>query len=210
MNFTVENHLVIFAKEPRLGRVKTRLARDIGKVEAWRFYRTMVQNVAQRLYGKGPWKTWLAVSPDKSQKQRRIYRTPRVSLLAQGRGDLGDRMLGPAQSLPPGRFVIVGTDVAGIRPDHIRAAFKVLGQTDCVFGPAEDGGFWLVGLKRHPILANPYSKKVRWSDPNTLNDCLNGLKIRNRKVGFVDMLSDIDDGCAYHRMEKVFGSYRNW
>ena len=67
----------------------------------------------------------------------------------------------------------------------------MLGTHDAVFGPAEDGGFWLVGLKRHPVLANPYSKAVRWSHSQTLQDCLQNLK--NKKVTFVETLWDVDE-----------------
>jgi len=204
----VQNHLVIFAKEPRLGRVKTRLACDIGKVAAWRFYKSMVQNVVRRLDKKGAWNTWLAISPNKGK--RRSFGNPTVKLIDQGQGDLGQRMMRPSQILPPGRFIVIGTDVAGIRPHHIRKAFKLLGHNDAVFGPATDGGFWLVGLKRHPITANPYSKNIRWSHPDTLQDCLDMVKTRGRKVDFIDELSDIDDGKSFSAMKKCLGPYRTW
>jgi len=108
----VQNHLVIFAKEPRIGRVKTRLARQIGPVAAWRFYKDMLATIPKRLQKKGPWQTWLAISPDDAPK--RSFNVARVKWMAQGLGDLGQRMLSPADKLPPGRFVVVGTDVPGI------------------------------------------------------------------------------------------------
>jgi len=205
----LQNHLVIFAKEPRIGRVKTRLARDLGQVKAWRFYKTMVQNVPRRLGQKGAWTTWLALSPDhKKQGIRRASGNPTVRLMGQGGGDLGQRMLSPAQNLPTGRFIVIGTDVVGIRAHHISEAFKLLGQNDVVFGPASDGGFWLVGLKRHPILANPYSTGVRWSHPETLNDCLKGLE--HKKIGYVETLSDVDNLVDFKNMQERFGPIRNW
>jgi uncharacterized protein len=204
----LQKHLVIFAKEPRIGRVKTRLAREMGKVAAWRFYRSMVHNVTRKLNKKGPWKTWLAVSPDASARNRRLFNNPTVRLIAQGSGDLGQRMLSPAINLPHGAFLVIGTDVAGIRPHLIRKAFKVLGHHDAVFGPATDGGFWLVGLKRHPILANPYSKAVRWSHSETLNDCLKQLK--SQKIGFVDRLSDVDTLSDLKLMKERYGTIRDF
>lgn len=189
----MRNHLVIFAKEPRIGRVKTRLARDIGKVEAWRFYRKMVHEVPKSLTAKGPWKTWLSHSPDALKPE--LLNTRVDQYMKQGDGDLGQRMWHPAFTLPSGPFVVVGTDVPGIRAAHIRKAFKLLGHYDAVFGPADDGGFWLVGLKRHPILSNPYKKTVRWSHPETLQDCLKNLK--GKKVAFIETLSDVDDGASF-------------
>ena len=186
-------HLVIFVKEPRMGRVKTRLARDIGKVAAWRFYRSMLATLPARLNRKGPWQTWIAHSPDgwnPTQSGLRAY-----GYLKQGRGDLGARMLRPAQSLPAGPFIVIGTDIPDIQLHHIRKAIRLLGQNDAVFGPADDGGFWLVGLKRHPILSNPYRKPVRWSHPQTLADCLVNLK--GKKVAFIEILNDVDDGASF-------------
>lgn len=180
----MQKHLVIFAKEPRIGRVKTRLARDIGKVAAWRFYRSMLLTIPKRL--QGAWRVWLAISPDHA------HMPYGVRVLKQGRGDLGQRMLRPARRLPPGPFIVVGTDVPDIQPSHIKKAFALLGKNDVVFGPAQDGGFWLVGHKRHPVLTDPYKGRVRWSHPETLKDCLSNLKAK--KVGFVDVLCDVD--CA--------------
>ncbi|WP_206201934.1 TIGR04282 family arsenosugar biosynthesis glycosyltransferase [Terasakiella sp. SH-1] len=176
-------------KEPRLGRVKTRLARDIGLVAAWRFYRLMLARIPKGLTGKGPWHTWVAYSPDDAK--RKLF-GPVVKLVPQGGGDLGQRMLRPAQYLPTGRFIVIGSDIPDVSAGHIRRAFQLLGKNDVVFGPATDGGFWLVGYKRHPIMVNPYRKYVRWSHPETLEDCLANLQ--GKKVAFVDTLSDVDCG----------------
>jgi len=110
--------------------------------------------------------------------------------MAQGKGDLGARMWRPRFVLPPGPFVVVGTDIPDIQPMHIQDAFRQLGHRDAVFGPAVDGGFWLVGLKRHGRFVHPYRKPVRWSHPETLRDCLDNLA--GAKVGFLEELDDID------------------
>ena len=170
-----------------MGRVKTRLARDIGKVGAWRFYRTMLHTIPKRL-ARGNWQTWVCYSPDRTLPK--VFGLNAVRWLQQGGGNLGDRMLRPVQTLPVGRFIVVGTDIPDIQPSMIKKAFRQLGQKDVVFGPSEDGGFWLVGLKRHPIVHNPY-QNVRWSHAQTLQDCLDNLK--GRKVGFVDTLNDVDE-----------------
>ncbi|NVK19700.1 MAG: TIGR04282 family arsenosugar biosynthesis glycosyltransferase [Methylocystaceae bacterium] len=191
----MRNHLVIFVKEPRIGRVKTRLARDIGKVPAWRFYRQMLGTIPARLKGKGPWYTVISYSPDGLKPG--LLQARADSYMAQGSGDLGERMYRPARTLPAGSFVVIGSDIPHITPAHIRKAFKLLGHNDAVFGPADDGGFWLVGLKRHPILSNPYNKTVRWSHPETLEDCVRNLK--GKKVAFLETLTDVDDGPSFRR-----------
>mgnify|MGYP001371982124 CR=1 FL=1 len=184
----LKKHLIIFAKNPRIGRVKTRLARDMGKVGAWGFYRQMLSRIPARLAKKGPWETYLSYSPDHSLTK--IFPAKKCGFLKQGAGDLGDRMFRPKDRLKPGPFVIIGTDIPDIKPSHIKKAFKLLGKNDVVFGPCDDGGFWLVGLKRHPIITDPYQQSVRWSHEETLNDCLKNLK--SKKVAFLESLEDID------------------
>lgn len=184
----MQRHLIIFAKNPRIGRVKTRLARDIGKVAAWRFYRRMLWEIPRRLARDKRWTTWLCISPDETPWRCFPYRG--LNRLPQGKGDLGARMWRPRSVLPPGPFVVVGTDIPDIQPAHIQDAFRQLGHRDAVFGPAADGGFWLVGLKRHGRFVHPYRKPVRWSHPETLHDCLDNLA--GAKVGLLAELDDID------------------
>jgi rSAM/selenodomain-associated transferase 1 len=157
--------LVIMAKLPVAGRVKTRLAREIGMVEATRFYRTTMRAVIARLAGQPFWRTYLSVSPDTGTASPML--PPGVGRLAQGAGDLGARMQRPMRTLPPGPVCVIGTDIPGIAPADVRRAFRSLGRAEIVFGPAEDGGFWLVGMRRRPRIIDPYAG-VRWSRDDTL------------------------------------------
>ena len=99
---------------------------------------------------------------------------------------------------PPGPAVLVGTDIPSLGPRHIAEAFRLLGHHDVVFGPAADGGFWLVGARRSPRLP-PLFGQVRWSSPHTLEDALAGLP-RRVSVGIAATLQDVDDGEAYRRL----------
>jgi len=185
------NHLVIMAKEPRIGRVKTRLARDIGPVAAWGFYRRTLQSISGSLTADQRWTTWLAVSPDASIYTDRLWpaTTPRIS---QGNGDLGQRMGRIMEVMGPGPVVIIGADIPDIRADHIAKAFHHLGDHDAVFGPADDGGYWLVGLKRRPRLAQVFAN-VRWSTEHALEDTSANLP-KGARIAFLETLNDIDDG----------------
>ncbi len=203
---TLAHHLVVFARTPRLGRVKTRLGRDIGAVAAWAFYRRALGPVLRRLGGNGGgdrrWRCWLAITPDADIHLRHTWPGGwwRVN---QGAGDLGARMGRIARALPPGPVVIVGADVPAIRPHHITAAFKALGRHDAVFGPAADGGYWLVGLKRRPRFADVFNR-VRWSTEHALKDTLENLK-PGQTHALLEMLEDIDDGKAYAKWKKGAG-----
>lgn len=182
------------AKAPRMGRVKTRLARDIGMVGAWSFYRHTLARVSQPLARDRRWLTWLFVSPDLSVFDDSIWpvQTHRVG---QGTGDLGGRMDRVMATMPTGPVVIIGADIPDIRPRHIASAFKSLGAHDTVFGPAEDGGYWLVGQKRRPKTM-PLFAGVRWSSPHALADTVANLP-KTSRIGYLETLSDVDDGPSY-------------
>ncbi len=188
----MKNHLVLMAKAPRIGAVKSRLAAGIGMVEAWAFYRRTLFATARELYN--PRNTcWLYVTPDTSVSKSRLW-PHSWRRIPQGDGDLGVRMLRPMQMLPPGPVVVVGADIPRLNRAHIAAAFAALGENDFVFGPATDGGFWLVGAKRRPRLFDPF-QGVRWSSPHALGDTLANLR-DGARIGFVETLSDVDDDDA--------------
>jgi hypothetical protein len=94
--------------------------------------------------------------------------------------------------------VVVGSDIPEVTPQHIARAFAALGAHDLVFGPATDGGYWLVGARRRPALPAGLFDRVRWSTPHALADTLAGLPAGLR-VATVDTLDDVDDGAAFAR-----------
>jgi uncharacterized protein len=93
-------------------------------------------------------------------------------------------------SLPPGPVCIIGADIPEISRRHIWRAFASLGPHEAVFGPAPDGGYWLIGLKRSRPSPKGMFDKVRWSTPHALQDSLTSLS--DLRVAHVDMLRDID------------------
>lgn len=180
-------HLVIMAKEPVVGRVKTRLANDIGAPAAATIYRKTVANVAARLSADPRWQTYLSVAPATAVSARSLPQLPRV---AQNNGDLGERMQAIFDWPIRGPIIIVGTDIPGIDRPHIERAFRALKGSDMVYGRTTDGGFWLVGMRRSPRIIDAFGQ-VRWSTSETLADCLANLSGYN--VKFADRLVDLDD-----------------
>jgi rSAM/selenodomain-associated transferase 1 len=190
-------HLVLFVRAPGLGTGKRRLARDVGGVWALRFERAMLGLLVRRLGRDRRWRLRLAVTPDRARSRARLW--PRgVPIAPQGGGDLGTRMRRALAACPPGPAVLVGSDIPALAARHIAEAFRLLGRHDLVFGPAEDGGFWLVGARRCPVLP-PLFGPVRWSGPSALADVLNNLP-RRVSVGFAARLEDVDDGTSYRRL----------
>jgi uncharacterized protein len=190
-------HLVLFVRAPILGHGKRRLAKDIGDLAAVRFERRMIALLLRRLGADRRWDLRIAVTPDRARRQARLWRRG-VEVFGQGWGDLGERMHCAIAAAPPGPVVLVGSDIPALDAPSVAAAFRLLGAHDLVFGPAADGGFWLLGARRRPRLP-PLFEKVRWSSPHALADTIAGLP-RPVRVGLVDALEDVDDGDAYRRL----------
>ena len=183
-------HLIVFLKEPRPGRVKTRLAKDIGCIAAAAWYRRQCKRLIRRVCFDERWNAVLAVSPDAEGMVSRVWPSsiPRVP---QGRGDLGIRMKRAFRLLPPGPAIIIGSDVPDVTPGEIERAFRLLGGNQAVFGPSPDGGYWLVGFKRDCAVPSGAFKGVRWSSAHALADSRRSLK--GLRIALADELSDVDE-----------------
>ena len=192
--------LVIMLKEPKAGRVKSRLARDVGAVLATRFYRDTMTSAVWRLGSDPRWQTLLAVSPDSAIESNMIKAG--LARIRQQSGDLGQRLQRVVDGVPPGPVVIIGTDIPGITPADIWAAFRALGSHDAVYGPATDGGYWLVGLKRRPSCPRIF-KSVRWSTAFALGDTKANLI--GRSVAEIGGKDDVDDGRDMARLAHLAG-----
>ena len=180
--------LVILAKYPSAGRVKTRLARDIGVTQALRFYRPQLARTCANLSQNRQWDLVLSLAPDFARRQ---IAYPVDQLVGQGRGNLGERMQRQFDQRERGPVIIIGADIPDISRAMIFKAFHLLKGHDTVFGPSPDGGYWLVGQRRAPRTLKLF-ENVRWSSTHTLQDTLSNL--RGATVGFVDQLNDIDTG----------------
>jgi rSAM/selenodomain-associated transferase 1 len=189
-------------RAPVLGSGKRRLAREIGDIAALRFERSMIALLLRRLAKDGRWRLRIAVTPDKARRHA-SYWCRGVEAVGQGTGDLGIRMRRALETCPPGPVVLVGADIPALDTRHIAAAFRLLGRHDLVFGPAEDGGFWLVGARHRRPLPSLF-ERVRWSGPDALADTLAGLP-RRITVGYAEQLEDVDDGDAYRRLKPSRG-----
>jgi rSAM/selenodomain-associated transferase 1 len=195
-------HLVIFLRAPQRGAVKRRLARDIGERAALGFYQDMSRSLVTSLghakkYG-GNWQTVLAVTPDHFASSARFW--PKgIRRVGQGRGSLGARMGRVLDQLPPGPAIIIGSDIPNITPPLIKQAFDRLDQHEAVFGPAMDGGYWLVGLgrRRRRFVGRLFSS-VRWSSPHALADTRANLG-HGLEGPPLAALEDVDDGAAFER-----------
>jgi rSAM/selenodomain-associated transferase 1 len=184
----MKDTVVVFARAPRLGTVKRRLARDIGDRAALRFHTETLIRLLRRLLRDRRFRTVLALTPDGARDRLPV----RVTRVAQGTGDIGKRMDTACRAFPRGNVAVVGSDIPDANAADLLAAFRALGRHDAVFGPAEDGGYWLVALgARRP--ARPFAQ-ARWSTEHALSDTLRNFRFR--RVGFTRVLRDVDTACA--------------
>jgi rSAM/selenodomain-associated transferase 1 len=188
--------VVIFAKAPVRGWVKTRLARDIGADAALALYVRMLHGTVARL-SAGDWRLCLSVTPDDSASTDDLWPdgTERV---AQGSGDLGARMLRAlVGARPDAPVIVVGSDIPGLGAGQVGRALAALGQKPLVFGPAGDGGFYLVGAAAPPPAG--LFAGVAWSTGSVLRDSL--ANCAPGSAALIDRLDDLDDlaSLAAHR-----------
>jgi uncharacterized protein len=184
--------VVVFARAPRLGAVKRRLAREIGARAALRFHVATLTGLMRALVADRRYRTVLAITPDRA----RLRLPVRVTRIPQGSGHLGVRMHRAFRRFPRCRVALIGSDVPDAAPTDVWAAFRALGSAQAVFGPAADGGYWLVALSsRRP--ARPFTS-VRWSSEHALADTL--ANFAGRRIAMLRTLHDVDTAADLNRL----------
>jgi uncharacterized protein len=191
--------IVVFLRFPEPGRVKTRLAADLGAERAAEVYVKMVRSTLEAISGEGD--VEISLYGDPADRLEAIgswvdammpSRKRKSELVAQPDGELGWRLEWAFERAFGRGFqkvIAVGTDCPDLRPGHIRAAWRALDCADAVFGPTVDGGYYLVGLRRAwPELF----RGITWSSEQTLNQSLRTATALGLAVETLQELRDID------------------
>lgn len=189
----LRKELLIFAKYPEPGKVKTRLARTIGAVEAAGRYREMIETVLQKTRTQnGEYHRILCFDPPQREDDFRKW-FPVLEMKPQCDGDLGQRMSVALQETlvnGSGRVVLIGTDCVEIDRSLLCDAFQRLETADLLLGPAKDGGYYLIGMKKaYPFLF----ERVPWSTDRVLRETLEKAKKVGLTVELLKTLSDLDE-----------------
>lgn len=188
--------LLIYAKPPRMGLAKTRLAAGLGLTEARRVAHMTLARTMRAACG-GHWTSLLYITPDKALGDSVGGLWPAsLARRSQGYGGLTERLDKGLAEAPPGPVLFIGADAPDLSPALLRAAIRTLQNHDAVFGPARDGGFWLFGLNKGPRTRSPFGK-VRWSGPHAMEDVWGHLP-PDARVGLLPMLTDIDEADDWH------------
>jgi rSAM/selenodomain-associated transferase 1 len=197
-------HLLVFLKAPRIGFVKTRLAREVGDERAHAAYVALVERQLGVLPGNV--RVEIVFTPADAEGELRDWLGDDFEYFAQIEGDLGERLeaaVGAAFARGAERVICIGGDCPALGMDAIAAADALLlGGTDLVFGPSEDGGYYLIGLERPtPEIFDG----IPWSGPDTLSASIKKAASLGRSVGVLETLYDVDEA---KELERAIGEGR--
>ncbi|MEJ2254613.1 MAG: TIGR04282 family arsenosugar biosynthesis glycosyltransferase [Nitrospirota bacterium] len=181
--------LVIMAKAPRAESVKTRLRGHLADGERLALYESLLEGTIQRLQDIPGVDTFIAYTPAGDREYFAAWGLP---LFPQSEGDLGLRMheaLGAVLKRDYRKAALVGVDIPALTAGVVREAMGLLESHDLVFGPARDGGYYLVGMTapRRAVF-----EAIPWSSPKTLEGSVRKARSLGLSVAFTRELSDID------------------
>ena len=182
-----ENLIIIFARNPKLGKVKTRLAKTIGDFAALETYKILMKHTANVVEKNNAEKI---VFYSEYINNNDVWAKIKCKKVKQSEGDLGEKMQTAfeyAFELGYKKIVIIGSDVYSLKTEHIDSAFTQLQTHDVVIGPAHDGGYYLLGLNF--IIPELFEQK-KWGTSSVLENTLADLNELN--VTLLEPLNDID------------------
>ncbi|HTD85437.1 MAG TPA: TIGR04282 family arsenosugar biosynthesis glycosyltransferase [Candidatus Binatia bacterium] len=180
--------MIILVKAPRPGTVKTRLR--LGAAAECAAYQRLAQTV---LHQMAPFHAVeLRFSPSDAEPEIRMWLQDGWTAAPQGGGHIGQRMQSAftdAFATGTKRVVIIGSDCPYLNGDDIHAAWNALKSADLVLGPAEDGGYWLIGLRQNQpaLFAN-----MPWSSNEVFSETIARAKALGLKTFLLRTLSDVD------------------
>ena len=193
-----KNLLLIFTRNPELGKCKTRLAAKVGDEAALAIYKFLLNHTVHITAGLYAKKT-VYYSEDIWKED--IWDNAIFDKKLQHGNDLGNRMAnafleGFQQNFE--KIIVIGSDMHDLSQEDLETAFKALDENDFVIGPATDGGYYLLGMKHYkPELF----KNKNWGTHTVLKDTLNDLKVESLTVldakNDVDHYEDIKDNEAF-------------
>ena len=185
--------LLVFARVPALGRVKSRLAAGVGQPGALGVYRELLAITNAAIVAAGvPATVWLADTAAAEPTAVEAGEWAAHAVRCQPEGDLGARMttaFAAAFAAGAVRVAIIGTDCPGLRASHLTQAFVALETAEVVLGPATDGGYYLLGLRQpQPEL---FQNKT-WSTASVLADTVADARRLGLRVVLLSELRDVD------------------
>ena len=194
--------IVIFAKAPVPGKVKTRLVPALGEVGAALLAKRMLADTVDRALAAGLANTELCASPHPADPQWAGHLPTGVRLADQGEGNLGQRLAAAAARVIDGGelVLLIGTDCPDLDGARLREAAALLDRHDAVIFPAHDGGYVLLGLGRtDPSLF----ADIAWSTSSVAATTIARIRTLGWSLYIGDPLSDIDEPADLDRAQAL-------
>ena len=185
----MNNALIIFIKNPVLGKVKTRLAATVGNQKAFEVYKKLL-NHTQKIALLTDADKYLFYA-DFLQTEDEWPNDRFIKHLQKG-NDLGERMYNAFEHTFLNKYkkvIIIGSDCIDLSAAVIEDAYKLLNNSDVVIGPAKDGGYYLLGMK------NPHQclfRNVSWSTSEVLKQTVSICRSQHLNYSLLPTLTDID------------------
>jgi rSAM/selenodomain-associated transferase 1 len=191
----MSNVLVIFAKAPIEGQVKTRLCPPLTPAQAAELARCFLIDTVERACTLRDVQVYIAFTPTDSEPYFRQTLPFPVRYIAQRGSSLGERELNIFSDLlesGASRVVLIGSDIPTLSPSHLQEAFSQLenAQCDAVFGPSSDGGYYLVGMRE---VHKELFENIPWSTPTVMAETLAQARKHNLNAVLVPAWYDVDD-----------------
>ena len=202
-----QRRLIVFSRFPSPGSAKTRLIGELGEAGASRVQRLLTERTvaaARSLIEFPGLEVEVSCSGGSASRMKR-WLGPGLSYVPQSGGGLGERMHSCLErALADGvcAAVLIGTDLPGLHAEILRRAFDSLETHDVVLGPAEDGGYYLVGLR---LSAHGIFTGIEWSTPGVLEQTMQKALAADLSVATVDRLADLDSPSSLPGAETVSG-----
>lgn len=192
---TAKRAVLVMAKAPRPGLVKTRLAPMLGDDRCASLQAALITRVASVATSVAPGGTYVAFDPPDARGELAGLVPPGVELVAQRGQHLGERLAAAVTDVcvvHRGLLVVVGTDIPLLGARHLHDAFVALAAgDDVVLGPAHDGGYYLVGMNRPEPLLFDIAPEL-WGGPHVLSATTNRARSMGLRVGLLEVLQDLD------------------
>lgn len=185
----MQEAIIIFVRNPELGKVKTRLANGIGDVQALEVYKNLLKKTHEVIKPMDAHK-FVFYADDINQND--LWENDQFNKAQQTGKDLGERMYNAFTYLFSkgyGKVLIIGSDCADLETAIVEEAFLSLSKYEVVIGPTFDGGYYLLGLKK----ANAcFFENKQWSTETVYNDTIQNILELNLSYKVLPQLTDID------------------
>lgn len=197
----LENALIIFLKYPEPGKVKTRLAQEVGAEKAAGLYRLFAEAVLRQTVDKN-YKRFVFYFPPENRDKIINWIGSGPEFYPQTGNNLGERLVDAFNRIfqrGAKRVVVIGTDSPQIDSGIILRAFGELGKNQCVIGPSHDGGYYLLGLSS---FQKDIFQDIDWSTDKVLKQTTDRLDRPGISFSLLDKLFDIDTISDLQRVQK--------